>query len=64
LAIFLIDTQVRIVRGSIYEVAKVADITVSMGKNHTAKVNHAYKGKLTDKEILGSATDIRKVLSD
>jgi hypothetical protein len=47
-----------------YELAKDADITVLMWKNHTVKVNHAYRGELTDKEILGIVTDIRKVLSD
>jgi hypothetical protein len=47
-----------------YELAKDADITVLMWNHHTVKVNHAFKGELTDTEILRIVTDIRKVLSD
>ena len=34
-----------------YEVAKDADITVLMWNRHKVKVNHAYKGELTDKDV-------------
>ena len=47
-----------------YELAKDADITVLMWNHHTVKVNHAFKGQLTNNEVLRIVTDIRKVLSD
>ena len=47
-----------------YEIAKDADITVLMWKEHKVKVNHAYKGELTDKDVHTIVTDIPKVLSD
>ncbi|MGP0062866.1 MAG: hypothetical protein ACLQGP_04590 [Isosphaeraceae bacterium] len=47
-----------------YELAKDADITVLMWKESVVKVNHAYKGELTEKDIRAVVTDIRKVLSD
>ena len=47
-----------------YELAKNADITVLMWHGGTVKVNHAYKGELTDKEVRAIVADIHKVLSD
>lgn len=47
-----------------YEVSKGADFTVLMWKSHTVRVNHAYKGELTEKEIAAIVADIPKVLSD
>jgi len=47
-----------------YELAKGADITVLMWKGHKVKVNHAYKGELTDKNVAAIVTDISKVLHD
>ena len=47
-----------------YELAKNADITVLMWNGGTVKVNHAYKGALTDENVRDIVTDIRKILSD
>jgi hypothetical protein len=47
-----------------YELAKAADITVLMWKRSKVKVNHAYKGELTDKNVATIVTDISKVLAD
>ena len=47
-----------------YELAKDADVTVLMWKEHRVKVNHAYKGELTDKDVRAVVTDISKVLGD
>jgi predicted protein tyrosine phosphatase len=47
-----------------YELAKDADITVLMWKKHRVKVNHAYKGELTDQDIQAIVSDIPKVLAD
>ena len=47
-----------------YEIAKDADITVLMWNEHKVKVNHAYKGELTDKDVRAIVADIPKVLSD
>jgi hypothetical protein len=47
-----------------YEVAKDADITVLMWNQHRVKVNHAYKGELTDKDRSTIVADIPKLLSD
>ena len=45
-----------------YEISSDADITVLMWKQHKVKVNHAYKGELTDKEIETIVSSIPKVL--
>ena len=47
-----------------YELSSDADVTVLMWRRHHVKVNHAYKGELTDKEIGAIVADIPKVLSD
>ena len=47
-----------------YEIATDADITVLMWKQHKVKVNHAFKGELTDKDIETIVADIPKLLSD
>jgi hypothetical protein len=47
-----------------YELAKDAGITVLMWSHHTVKVNHAYKGDLTDKDVRAIVADIPKVLKD
>ena len=47
-----------------YEIARDADITVMMWKQHKVKVNHAFKGELTDKDIAAVVDDIPKVLAD
>jgi hypothetical protein len=47
-----------------YEIAADADITVLMWKEHKVKVNHGYKGELTDKDMDSIVSDIPKVLSD
>jgi predicted TIM-barrel fold metal-dependent hydrolase len=47
-----------------YEIAKEADFTVLMWSGHKVKVNHAYKGELTEKEIRAIVDDIPKILSD
>ena len=47
-----------------YELTKDADITVLMWTGHKVKVNHAYKGELTDKDVHAVVADIPKVLSD
>ena len=47
-----------------YEIAKNADITVLMWRDGTVKVNHAFKGELTDENVRTIVNDIRKVLSD
>jgi hypothetical protein len=47
-----------------YEIAKGADITVLMWKGSKVRVNHAYKGELTDQEIRAIVADIPKVLND
>ena len=47
-----------------YEIAKDADITVLMWKGTKVKVNHAYKGELTDEEIRAIVADIPKILGD
>jgi hypothetical protein len=47
-----------------YELAKDAGITVLMWNQHTVKVNHAYKGDLTDKDVRAILADIPKVLKD
>jgi hypothetical protein len=47
-----------------YEIARDADLTVLMWRGHKVKVNHAYKGELTDKETRAIVADISKILSD
>ena len=47
-----------------YEIARDADFTILMWNEYKVKVNHAYKGDLTDKEIGAIRADISKVLSD
>jgi hypothetical protein len=47
-----------------YEVARDADVTVLMWKEHRVRVNHAFKGELTDKDIGAVVADIPKVLAD
>jgi len=47
-----------------YEIASDADLTVLMWNRHQVKVNHAFKGELTDKEARTIVADISKVLSD
>ena len=47
-----------------YELAKNADITVLMWNGGTVKVNHAYKGVMTDKDVRAIVADIPKVLKD
>ena len=44
-------------------IATDADITVLMWNKHTVKVNHGFKGELTDKDIETIVSDIPKVLS-
>ena len=46
-----------------YEIARDSDITVLMWKQHQVKVNHAYKGELTDKDVETIVSDIPKLLS-
>ena len=47
-----------------YELARNADITVLMWTRHKVKVNHAFKGELTDKDIGTILADIPKLLGD
>jgi hypothetical protein len=47
-----------------YEIAKNADYTVLMWKGHKVKVNHGYKGQLTDNDVDTIVTDISKILSN
>jgi hypothetical protein len=46
-----------------YELSRDADVTVLMWDHHKVKVNHAYKGELTDKEIGAIVDDIPKLLA-
>jgi hypothetical protein len=47
-----------------YEISKEADVTVLMWSRHEVKVNHAYKGELTDENIRTIVADIPKVLGE
>ena len=47
-----------------YEIAKDADVTVLMWNHHKVKVNHAFKGALTDKDISAIVADIPKLLGN
>jgi hypothetical protein len=45
-----------------YELSRDADVTVLMWNRHNVKVNHAFKGELTDKDIGAIVADIPKLL--
>jgi hypothetical protein len=45
-----------------YEISKDADVTVLMWNQHKVKVNQAYKGELTEKNIETIVSDIPTVL--
>jgi hypothetical protein len=47
-----------------YEVARDADVTVLMWSGRTVKVNHAFKGELTEENIRTIVADIPKVLGE
>ena len=47
-----------------YEVARDADVTILMWKGHKVRVNHAFKGELTDKDTRAVLADIPKLLAD
>ncbi len=47
-----------------YELSRDADITVLMWNNGKVKVNHAYKGELTEKDIGAIVADIPKLLGN
>ena len=47
-----------------YEIAKDADVTVLMWNGHKVKVNHAFKGELTEEDIRAIVADIPKVLGE
>ncbi len=47
-----------------YEIAKDADFTVLMWNHSTVKVNRAYKGELTEKEIKAILAEIPTLLGD
>jgi hypothetical protein len=47
-----------------YAVAKDADVTVLMWSSHKVKVNHAFKGELTEDNIRTIVGDIPTVLGD
>jgi hypothetical protein len=47
-----------------YDLSRNADITVLMWNSHKVKVNHAYKGELTEKNIGEIVGDIPKLLGD
>jgi hypothetical protein len=47
-----------------YEVSRDADVTVLMWNRHTVKVNHAFKGELTEENIRTIVGDIPKVLGE
>lgn len=47
-----------------YELSKKADITVLMWTGHKVKVNHAFKGELTDAQVSAIVGDIPKLLGD
>ena len=47
-----------------YEIARDADVTVLMWAGHKVKVNHAFKGELTDENLGAIMADIPKVLGD
>ena len=47
-----------------YEISKKADVTVLMWNGQTVKVNHAFKGELTEKDVRAVMDDIPKLLGD
>jgi hypothetical protein len=47
-----------------YEISQEGDVTVLMWKDGKVRVNHAYKGELTDKDVDAVVADIPKVLAD
>ena len=47
-----------------YQVARQADVTVLMWRESKVEVNHAYKGELTEKELLTIVADIPKILAN
>jgi hypothetical protein len=47
-----------------YEISSDADITVLMWNQGAVKVNHAYKGELTEKEIETVVSSIPKLLGN
>ena len=47
-----------------YEIAADADFTVLMWNQNKVKVNHAYKGELTDKDVATILSGIPKVLAN
>jgi hypothetical protein len=47
-----------------YEVARDSDVTILMWSGHRVKVNHAFKGELTDENIRTIVDDIPKVLGN
>ena len=47
-----------------YEISADSDITVLMWNQGSVKVNHAYKGELTDKDVETIVSDIPKLLSN
>jgi hypothetical protein len=46
-----------------YEIAKDADVTVTMWNQGAVKISRGYKGDLTDKDIETIVSDIPKLLS-
>ncbi len=47
-----------------YELSRDADVTVLMWSGHKVKVNHAFKGELTEEDIRTIVADIPKVLGE
>ena len=47
-----------------YELSKDADVTVLMWAGHKVKVNHAFKGELTEEDIRTIVADIPKILGE
>jgi hypothetical protein len=47
-----------------YEIATDADVTVLMWNDQKVKVNHAFKGELTDADVRTIVADIPKLLRD
>jgi hypothetical protein len=47
-----------------YELAKNADVTVLMWNGQKVKVNHAFKGELTEADIRSIVADIPKLLAE
>ena len=47
-----------------YEIAKNADVTVLMWNGQKVKVNHAFKGELTEADIRSIVADIQKLFAE